>query len=159
MTTEQQTQAVEDDHAAGWRPNPGDRVQGIVTSVVGVDMGYGTYPVVTIKQADESEVAVHAFHTVLRRELAGIRPEPGDDLDITYLGKKTEGGSFGKGYDNYRVRSSKQPNNYDWDRELSDDQRAERREQEAEVPIQRADPPAPDFDPAETAAPDDDLPF
>lgn len=74
----------------GWRPEPGDVLTGKV-------VGYGTgwsdytgaaYPIVTIKPADSDAVAVHAFQTVLRNELAEKRPLVGEVIDIAYHGKR-----------------------------------------------------------------------
>jgi hypothetical protein len=112
---------TETGYAEGWKPSPGDRVQGVVTDVTATDGGYGVYPVVTLRTPDGSEVAVHAFHTVLRKELARRRPGVGDELDITYLGKKS-GGRSDRGYDAYRVKSSKDAP-FNWDSELSGEER------------------------------------
>lgn len=117
MTEQQQIEAQEEAQAEGWRPEPGARIVGTVIDIAANDMGYGPYAIVTLETAS-GPIAVHAFHTVLRRELAKRRPKVGDQLDITYLGKKGEGGHFGKGYDNYRVKSDKDAAGYDWNRDL-----------------------------------------
>lgn len=119
MTDEQQQTTEEQGYAEGWRPNPGDRIAGTVVDIAATDGGYGVYPIVTLKTSG-GEVAVHAFHTVLRRELARRRPSVGDDLEITYLGKQKAKGAQDRGYDGYRVRSSKDTVGYDWGRELAD---------------------------------------
>lgn len=104
MSTEQQTAPQQEEESNGWRPNPGDRVVGKIVDIAFTDMGYGEYPILTIQTESGPEVAVHGFHTVLKSEIFSHEPQPGEPVDITYLGKKTDGGGYGKGYDNYRVR-------------------------------------------------------
>lgn len=75
--------------APGWQPNPGDNVTGTVVSLRGGESEYGKYPVLTIERDDTGEfVAVHAFHTVLFKELSKLKPTTGSRLSITYAGKK-----------------------------------------------------------------------
>ena len=60
---------------------------------------------------DGPEVAVHAFHTVLKHEIANKRPQVGDELAVKYLGIPD-----GKSYEAYRVLVEKKeqtPVNYD----------------------------------------------
>jgi hypothetical protein len=71
--------------AEGWRPNPGDVAEGKVTEISEYDGGYGSYPVVTI-ETDEGKVALHAFHTVLRNELARLNVQVGEPLAVLYAG-------------------------------------------------------------------------
>lgn len=78
------------DFPEGWRPNPGDVVEG---KVVDLDRAYSTYqgsyyPIITIEQADGKQVAVHAFHSVLKNELVKRKPKNGERIRIVYLGKK-----------------------------------------------------------------------
>lgn len=89
--------------APGWRPNPGDQVVGKIVEISeapGTD--FGPYPLITIEQADGTEVAVHAFHSVLKNEIDSKRPTEGDRIGIRYLGKKT-GTNGGREYEAYRV--------------------------------------------------------
>jgi hypothetical protein len=94
-----------------WRPEPGDTVHGFVVKVAAADGDYGPYPVVTIRTTQlpqgEVDVAVHAFHDMLRSELADRQVQAGDQLTITYLGKHPE-----KGYYGYRVSGTDKP--FDW---------------------------------------------
>lgn len=63
------------------------------------DYGDGEeYPIVTIRQDDGEEVAVHGFHTVLKRELAKLAPKVGDQIGVKYVGIPA-----GKSYELYRV--------------------------------------------------------
>lgn len=92
----------------GWRPNPGDKITGKVTQLSLGESEYGVYPIVTL-----GDVAVHAFHTVLRRELNRIRPVVGHTLTIEYHGSTAEGtGKFNKGYEAYTVSSPEYV--FDW---------------------------------------------
>lgn len=161
MTEQQQQQDFESDYAPGWRPTPGDQVQGKVTNVEGtVGFNGKPYAVVTIEQENGQELAIHAFHTVLRRELAQRRIKVGDDLSVKYLGKKGDGGSYGRGYDVYRVRGG-ETGGYDWSQELDDE---DVQASSNDVPITPTPVPAPVTvaAPATPAPQDDDgsdLPF
>lgn len=95
-------------YAEGWKPSPGDEVAGRVIDIAATDGGWGPYPVVTLAGEDGVEVAVHAFHDVLKSELARRRPKVGDELSIKYLGQPN-----GKNYHAYRVRGG-QEGEFDW---------------------------------------------
>lgn len=87
--------------APGWKPEVGDQVIGTIVEISerpGTE--YGPYQVITIEQADGTEVAVHAFHGVLKNELESKQPTEGDRIGIRYLGKK-QGAT--REYENYRV--------------------------------------------------------
>lgn len=149
------------EYAQGWRPTAGDKVAGAIVDIAATDGGYGIYPIVTLR-TDSGEVAVHAFHTVLRRELARRRPSVGDELEITYLGKQA-GKPGSAGYDGYRVRSNKDVVGYDWDSEMPDDARPAAAADPAAPPIAPADipsasTPTPAPSPMDPAS-DDDIPF
>jgi hypothetical protein len=113
--------------------------------MVGVEMidpnGQGAYPVVTIRSEDGAEHAVHAFHSVLKRELARRHPKPGDPLAITYEGKK-QGAKYE--YHSYQVQGG-QPKEVNWDSMLP----AEERQPSSEPPIQSSEPfvPPASFEP------------
>lgn len=87
-----------------WRPEPGQTIAGAVQRIGVSDGGWGPYPVVTVHttrhegaHAAGRDVAIHAFHEVLRHELAARQVQPGDVIEVTYLGKHE------KGYHGYRV--------------------------------------------------------
>lgn len=109
--------------ATAWRPErKGDRVKGNVAEIALIDPGgQGAYPCVTLTTT-EGPVAVHAFHTVLRRELARRAPKIGDEIEVIYLGK-VAGGSYDREYHNYRA-SGGQAREFDWSQELPADERA-----------------------------------
>lgn len=89
--------------APGWRPEPGDKVIGTIVEISeapGTD--FGAYPLITIEQDDGTEIAVHAFHSVLRNELESKQPSEGDRIGIRYAGK-VAGKSGGRDYESYRV--------------------------------------------------------
>lgn len=90
----------EPEYAPAWRPQPGEGIEGTVVAVSQREGGYGSYPVLTLDTSD-GELAVHAFHAVLRNELAEYAPEVGDALAIVYQGKVE--GRHGKRYHAYRV--------------------------------------------------------
>ena len=82
-----------------WRPQPGDVVSGVLVEIEAHEGKFGSYPLLTLETDDGSEMAVHAFHAVLRSELARKRPQPGDVIGVKFLGDMA-----GKGYQGYRVR-------------------------------------------------------
>ncbi len=97
--------ALDQDFAPAWRPEPGGKLVGTVTDLSERE-GYDgdPYPILTVR-TESGEYAVHAFHTVLRNELARIRPQVGTELGIKYEGKKATGNGRGT-YHSYRVRST-----------------------------------------------------
>jgi hypothetical protein len=90
---------LDKEYAPAWRPEPGDKLVGVVVEVGENDAGWGDYPVVTVMDDDGNEAAVHAFHTVLRNELTAA--VVGDRVGIIYKGKVT--GNNGTEYESYRV--------------------------------------------------------
>lgn len=105
MASKDKTESADDfTYAEGWRPEPGDIVDG---TVIALDIGYsnfGEYPILTLETSD-GNVAVHAFHHALRSRLEKIRPAIGDHLKIKYEGKKkNKAGTLE--YHNYLARSN-----------------------------------------------------
>jgi hypothetical protein len=72
--------------APAWKPQPGDKLVGIVTALSTRNGEYGEYPIVTVR-SDDGEFAAHAFHEVLANELAKVAPKVGDQVGIKYVGK------------------------------------------------------------------------
>jgi hypothetical protein len=95
--------------APAWKPQPGDKLVGIITDLSSREGEYGVYAICTVRTED-GEFAAHAFHEVLANELARIAPEVGDHIGIKYLGMDP-----GKGYHNYRVRRGGDET-FDWTR-------------------------------------------
>lgn len=93
-----------DQYITAWRPDVGDKLIGRVINVeiAGQDSSFGAYPLLTVRTDASGElVNVHAFHGVLRKELARKGVGEGDRVGLKYLGT-AEGGDFGE-YENYRV--------------------------------------------------------
>jgi hypothetical protein len=95
--------------APAWKPEPGDKLVGIVTDLSTRDGEYGTYPIVTVR-SEEGELAAHCFHEVLANELARVAPKVGDHIGIKYAGKDPD-----RGYHRYRVRRDGDQS-FDWGR-------------------------------------------
>jgi hypothetical protein len=94
-----------------WRPEVGDALKGKVVEIDVVNGEYGGYPVVTV-EGPEGARAAHAFHTVLRNELAKRNVQVGDEIEILYGGKS---GPRATDYERYRVKNlSRQPKSFDW---------------------------------------------
>lgn len=92
MSTKQHTDNT------SWKPQPGDTITGRIEDISEHDAGYGRYPILELATGTGT-VAVHAFHDVLKAELARLAPEIGDTVTIAYKVKHLE-----RGYHQYRVR-------------------------------------------------------
>lgn len=91
-------------YAPAWRyEKSGDSVGGIVLSVDtrANDNNPEGYPIVTVRQEDGTDIAIHGFATVLKGKIveAGIRP--GDEFAVIYDGKKM--GGSGREYRDFRT--------------------------------------------------------
>jgi hypothetical protein len=74
--------------AEAWRPAKGDTLVGEVVDIDDRSTDYGEpYKVVTVRTDEGAEFAVHAFHTVLRREMKKRAPQIGDKIGIAYHGQ------------------------------------------------------------------------
>jgi hypothetical protein len=114
---------AQSDFPEAWRPEEGDKIKGRVVSVaMGPDFGYGAYPIVTITDAAGNERAIHAMHRVLRTELARRRPGHGDEIEVTYVGKRAPKSGNGNPFHVYRVKGGKPPE-FNWDAELPEGER------------------------------------
>ena len=129
-----------DSAATGWKPNPGDRLVGTVIDVDSRDGDYGVYPIVTVQTDNGDEIAIHAFHTVLRREFAKRQPQPGERIGVKYLGKSD------KGYESYKIV---------WENVVPPDWSRIGVEAEAEAVLEGVAEPGE----APPVAPDDGIPF
>jgi len=87
-----------DSFPEGWRPQPADKLIGVVIGSETRTTDYGEYPIHTVRTDDGRDVAVHAYHTVLRRELEKLQPRVGDRIGIAYHGPHPT-----RGYERYRV--------------------------------------------------------
>lgn len=115
-----------DRDAEGWRPDPGDKIQGVIIGIDVRDSEYqdDTYPVLEIEDENTGDlIAVHGFHSVLKREIAQQKPEVGDRIGIKYFGKVQGKRTDSKGrpveFEKYKVvvdRSvAKEVEKPDWD--------------------------------------------
>lgn len=143
-----------DMHAEAWQPDPGDKLIGEVIDVDTRETEYGVYPIVTVRTDEGDELAIHGYHTVLKREFSKARPGVGERIGVKYLGKHE------RGYEAYKVVREKPVASapVDWDKMGAE---AEAAAAEAETP---ADEPAPvdEADSIPRFAPpdvDDDIPF
>lgn len=136
-----------DQDSTGWKPNVGDKLVGTVVEVSERDGDYGSYPLVVLETDSGELIAVHAFHTVLKSELARLKPSEGDRLGVKYLGVPP-----GKRYESYKVAvdrvngTSAAP---DWDRMGA----------EAQAELGDTTPAAPTGTAQAGPAVDDDEPF
>jgi hypothetical protein len=129
-------------NAEPWKPNVNDN-DTVVGTVIDVDSRtteFGMYPIVTVATDAGDEVAVHAFHTVLKNEFAKRPPQLGERLGIKYLGKHA------KGYEAYRIVWEKTPAP-DWNRIGA--------EAQAEAVVEGVE----EEHPTQQASQDEDIPF
>jgi hypothetical protein len=103
------------DYADAWRPDEGDVLTGEVVEITQYDGGgYGAYPICTVKTDDGEQLAAHAFHTVLRNELARLDAQPGMRISILYRGKQQKKDGSGT-YESYRAKDLDQAaKRFDW---------------------------------------------
>lgn len=75
--------------AVAWRPAAGDMIDGRIVRILRRETNpeFGPYPLVLIDTGDPLYTAVHAFHSLLRDQLAEIKAKPGDEISIVYQGK------------------------------------------------------------------------
>ena len=107
--------ALDRDFAPAWKPQPGDKLVGVITELSSRDGTYGNYPIVTLRDDAGNEWAVHAFHEVAANELARVAPKVGDHIGIKYLGKHPE-----RNYHRYKVQRDRDAA-FDWSKFAGDD--------------------------------------
>lgn len=91
-------------YAPAWRwENPGDGVEGIVVTIDKriTDNHPQGYPIVTLRQQNGEDIAVHALVTVLMNEVTERNLRPGDLFAAIYDGKKMS--SSGRQFHAFRV--------------------------------------------------------
>lgn len=98
------TGMISQSYAPAWRwENPGDGVEGIVVTIdkrVTENHPQG-YPIVTLRQRNGEDIAVHALVTVLLNEVQDRNLRVGDLFAAIYDGKKTSSG--GRQFHAFRV--------------------------------------------------------
>jgi len=87
-----------DRNQESWKPEVGDIVEGSIVEMSTRESEYGPYPLLVILTTQDTEVAVHGFHSVLKNVLAEQRPSVGDEIAIKYCGVPE-----GKDYKLYKV--------------------------------------------------------
>lgn len=142
--------ALDKDYAPAWRPEPGDKLVGVVVDLSEREGLDGIYPIVTVRTDDGTDVAFHAFHTVAANELAKLRPKIGDQIGIKYVGR-IQGANSRSSYHGYRVRTIGTTQGVNWSR-YGD---SEEPDAAPNVPVVATDTPAP----AVSSQFGDDVPF
>lgn len=140
---------LESGNASAWRPDQGDPdvLLGVVTEISWGTSDYAPYLIVTVRQEDGEEKAIHAFHTVLRRELERQKPNIGERIGVKYLGEQeAKNSKYGK-FIGYRLKVDRAAGAFDWNQV---------------APTDEPDPyAAPEPEPVTVpdGAGDDDIPF
>ena len=98
------TSQFEKQYAPGWRPAIHESVQGTIIELA-ERAGYDDkpYPIVVLRKDSGDEVALHAFHTVLRSKLAEVEAAVGDRLAVRYEGRIKSKTAGHKPYHGYSV--------------------------------------------------------
>jgi hypothetical protein len=106
---------LDTEFAAASRPESGDKLIGKVVEI-GERLGYNDepYPIITVQPEHGEPLAVHAFHTVLRNELARQRPQIGEMVGIKYEGQFATETGRGR-YHRYRVHVDRPQQAFSWD--------------------------------------------
>jgi hypothetical protein len=104
--------------APAWRPEAGEKLVGQIVVISERTGGFGRYPIVTLRQDDGSDLAIHAFHSVLSSRLAEVQPKPGERLGVKYEGK-VEGAK--QPYHSYKVAIDRPEHPVDWSAYSGDD--------------------------------------
>jgi hypothetical protein len=83
----------DEEYAAGWKPEIGDEVEGIVEGISYRDGGYGEYPILTIVVVENDELtterlALHLSTTVLKSWMQEKGVTRGDGVALRYNGRK-----------------------------------------------------------------------
>ena len=88
-----------DNQGEAWKPEPGDKLVGVVTNIEIVDSKFNKakYPIIEV-QTDGGVRVFHAFHTVAKSQLRRAKPQVGEEIAIKFLGEHVNG------YMDYRVR-------------------------------------------------------
>ena len=91
-------------YAQAWRwENAGDGIEGVVVSTgsrVNDNHPEG-YPIVTVRQPNGEDLAIHGLTTVLKNEINEKNVRVGDTFAVIYDGKKS--GGSGRQYHAFRV--------------------------------------------------------
>jgi hypothetical protein len=84
--------------AEGWKPEPGDEIDG---TVLGIKIGESDYkreagkdpryPIVFVRTDDGKTSAVHCFHAVLENEMKAAQPLPGERIFIKCISATAKG--------------------------------------------------------------------
>lgn len=102
--------------AEAWRPDKEDSkvLIGEIVEISKRSTEYGVYPIVTVRQEDGTEKAIHGLHAVLKNELIRQRPQPGEKIGVRYDGfVATPDGKY-KGYEKYTVKVEREAHAFDW---------------------------------------------
>ena len=90
------------DFPDAWIPSEQEpELSGIFERLSSGTTAYGKAWIAVFRMKDGTERAVWLLHTVLRNELARVKPAPGELVLIRWEGKKQSGS--GSSYDSYRV--------------------------------------------------------
>jgi hypothetical protein len=112
-------------NSAAWRPadnktNKPPHPNPLVGKVVEVTTGtgdYGPYPLLFVLDEKGDEWRVHGFGSVLQSRIAELKPAPGDEIGIKYLGEEPAKAFPGKTYKNFKIvleRASGETDQPDW---------------------------------------------
>lgn len=107
--------------AEPWRPaddpNHPNPLEGNVLDVDTGDGDFGPYPIIFIRDTAGNNWRWHVFGGVAQGKVAKLRPEPGNEIAVQYIGEKPSRNYQGKTYKDWAVvvgKADGQPA-IDWD--------------------------------------------
>lgn len=145
------------EQAEGWRPEVGDVVIGEVVDLARQRSEYTgeLYPIVTVKREDDSLIAIHCFHAILRNRMIELAPRIGETIGVKYISATEEIKEKGKKTRNkaaiYTVRVKGRAVDIWGGMEVSHDMPTNGA---SDVPVDTSD-----FAPDVSAQEDEDIPF
>jgi hypothetical protein len=105
---------LDSEFAPGWKPEPGDKIEGVITGLSEREGNFGTYPIVTIRQDNGEEIAAHCYHAVLAAKFAELRVKVGERVALKYMGQVAKAG--GGTYHSYRAVVDRPDGSIEWGR-------------------------------------------
>lgn len=89
--------------SVSWKPAAGDVIEGTYLGSKTRSNGFGDYPIHFLDAGEDRVVAIHAFHSVLRKGFDETKPQPGACLTVCYKGQQQNSDKT-RTYHNYSVK-------------------------------------------------------
>ena len=110
---------VSTDIPEGWRPTEGSIIVGtVIRSTMGYsDQSEDYYPILIVHdERTDSDISVHAFHSVLKKRLAELKPNNGERIGIKMGAKVPLKSNPQRSVQTYVVKVEGRDESVDWDK-------------------------------------------